>query len=142
MAIHQSHFTAVSRIPVGAGRWEVFATYTPGQAGAAGGTHSYADGGEVLTDALVLAAFGVRRILHALVQNLNDPTTNPATSTALIFDHNTSGTTQGKLRAFNYTRAHTHPTLDTVPQLAGTECAVTTNLASVAYRCRLRLLCS
>lgn len=99
MAFVASQFSLVKRRPVAAGAWLVTGKFT--------GPASYASGGEALTNAILKAALGINHIDVALFTPLVDPTN--ALVVQLVFDHNATASTQGKLRAFNSgNTAHTH----------------------------------
>ena len=88
-----------SPIPLGVGVKLVMGTYT--------GPESYASGGESITTTIARSAFGVSKIYFLSFT----PAVKAAdgTSVTLVFDHNISGSSLGKIRAqAGGVGAHTH----------------------------------
>lgn len=101
MALAATQFTAVRRYGLSPGRWTVTGTFT--------GPASYTSGGELLTNAILKAALGLRSLIF-----IDFTPAIPAagtTATEFAFDHTpvTPGTDQGKIHAYaGGGGAHTH----------------------------------
>jgi hypothetical protein len=77
-------------VPLAIGRYAIQGTYTL--------PASYASGGEILTNAILKAKFGINKIEQLMFAPAVDVTNSKELS--LAFDHVSTSTTQGKLRAF------------------------------------------
>lgn len=117
-----SSFVNIKRAPLGPGMWQV--------TGKIDAITSYTGTGEVITNAMWLAATGTRRIISMQIAGAVIDSSTPVID--VVFDHTPTTGNQGKLKLVNGTRAHAHPALDTTPQLARSEAGATSSLGTSA----------
>lgn len=99
MALAATDFSLVKRRGVAPGTWVITGKYT--------GPASYASGGEILTNAILKSALGINKIDSAIFSPFIDASGNAGVG--LVFDHVSTSTTQGKIRAINAgNTAHLH----------------------------------
>jgi len=108
MAISALHFSGVKVEQLGHLK-VVTGVYQPGASGAAGGTHSYTSGGEIVTQAILKAFSGLLEVRFWNFAKLMK--SDFSTATNISFDHARTAAQVGVIHIFQAHAAHTHDIL-------------------------------
>lgn len=123
MAISHLHFSGLKVTQIG-NRKMVTGIYQPGASGAAGGTHSYTSGGEVVTQAILKAGLGLLEVNFWEFESLLK--SDYTDCAQIAFDHAYTASQVGVIHIFQAIPAHLHGFL-----VKGGTAAATTDVVNI-----------